>query len=99
MSAVIYEGTVGLVIDVRIDGVDSLEGVTEAKLHVLEPGAETEVDWSVDVKVGNRLFRHIVAQESPLKAGRYRIQPSFRLGDFSGRFTPVILDVASTYSD
>ena len=87
----IYEGVVGLVIDVKIEGVVSLAGVEEAKLYALPPGAKEsqEEAWHVDVIHDDFIFRHIVPQEKPLKAGTYRLQPSFRLGAYNGRFSTV----------
>jgi len=91
----IYEGVVGLIVDIKIEGVLSLSGVEEAKIYALPPGAkesEEEV-WPVEVLEEDFIFRHIVPEDSPLKAGVYRLQPSFRLGAFSGRFSTVELRV------
>jgi len=88
MSYWIYEGTTGLIIDTKIFGVESLEGVTDAKLFVLPPDGSPEEEWPVSVIEENFVFRHIVPPEKPLQNGVYRLQPSFKLGEFHGRWRP-----------
>ena len=93
MSAKLYEGTTGFVLDVEIDGVASLAGVANAKLYVIPPRSRDEEEWSVTVEVEDKLFRHVIPADAPVVRGTYRIQPYFELEDFKGRWGSITLVV------
>ena len=92
-QAKLYAGTVGFVLDVKINGVESLQGVTGAKFYVVPPRTKEEEIWPVTIEVADKLFRHVIPQDKPVVRGTYKIQPYFELGDFKGRWGMITLQV------
>jgi len=97
-DVLIYEGVTGFVIDIVIVGVESLEGVSDAKIHALPPDGGPEEEWDVTVIEDEFVFRHIVPTDNPLKNGVYRLQPSFKLLTFHGRWEPVSIRIQKKQS-
>lgn len=96
-TAKIYEGTLGLTLDIFISGVESFTGIQNAKLFVTPPDTKIEEEWPVTLEMESKVFRHVVLSK-PLVRGTYKVQPYFELGDFKGRWGALSFSVSRIYT-
>ena len=96
-TAKIYEGTLGLTLDVFISGVESFTGIQNAKLFVIPPDTKIEEEWPVTLEMEAKVFRHVVLLK-PLVRGTYKVQPYFELGDFQGRWGALTFSVSKIHT-
>lgn len=93
VTAKIYEGVVGLIIDCFLldktgTPVDS-EGILNCSLIVLRPGAADEEVWAA-VAVAPNIVRHVVPEGADILPGKHKIQPYIETTDgFKGRWGTV----------
>ncbi len=89
----IYQGTVGLVID--IDLGETIAAATGISIKVKKPDG-SEMTWTPTIS-GTQILRYTTIANDLATAGRYVLQPLLTLGGWTGYANPVSLTVLPLY--
>ena len=91
---IVYKNTVGLIIDIKIVGVD-ISDAENTKFYVLKPD-NTEEIWNA-VVVDNNVMRHLIPQDRQIMPGMYSIMPYYEIEIYKGWSETVYLNILDHY--